>query len=130
MRTGQVMLVEDNVVNRKVAEFLLKKLGLEFLSVENGQEAVNALRNGARPNLILMDMQMPVMDGVTATEHIRAMEAQAGTGRLPIIALTANAFEDDRQRCREAGMDDFITKPINMEALKAVIAKWINTTGA
>ena len=77
-----------------------------------------------------MDMQMPVMDGVTATEHIRAMEAQAGTGRLPIIALTANAFEDDRQRCREAGMDDFITKPINMEALKAVIAKWINTTGA
>lgn len=121
---GKILLVEDNAINRKVAEAALKRLGLEFQSVENGQEAVDLVRNGERPSLILMDMQMPVMDGVTATRHIRAWEKETHQMPLPIIALTANAFEEDRQRCREAGMDDFLSKPFSLEILSGVISKW------
>ena len=126
--TARVLVVEDNATNRTVAKALLEKLGLDSLSVENGQDAVGIVRSGERPSLILMDMQMPVMDGLTATRHIRAWEEEIGRPRLPIVALTANAFEEDGQRCREAGMDDFLTKPINLEALKAVITKWCKTT--
>ena len=73
---------------------------------------------------------MPVMDGLTATRYIRSWEIAANQGRLPIVALTANAFEDDNLHCREAGMDDFITKPINLEALKAVASHWLSATNA
>lgn len=121
-------MVEDNAINRKVVESLLRKLGLESQSVENGQEAINILKNGERPSLILMDMQMPVMDGITATRHIRAWEEETQQTPMPIVALTANAFAEDSQRCRDAGMDDFLTKPINLDALKAVTTKWIMTT--
>ncbi len=126
--TGTVLLVEDNVTNRRVVEALLKKLGLQSLCAENGQEAINLLKSGERPNLILMDMQMPIMDGITATQHIRAWEQETGLTRLPVIALTANAFEEDYQRCCEAGMDDFLTKPTKLETLKAVINKWLGVT--
>ncbi|MCK6411544.1 MAG: ATP-binding protein [Azonexus sp.] len=125
--TGTVLVVEDNPTNRKVVEALLRKQGLDAVSVENGQEAIDALKNGLRPNLVLMDMEMPVMDGLTATRHIRAWETQTDQGRHPIVALTANAFEEDNQLCREAGMDDFLTKPINLEALKVVAARWLGT---
>ncbi len=121
-------MVEDNMTNRKVIEALLKKQGLESVCVENGQKALDALQEGLRPNLILMDMQMPVMDGITATLHIRAWELETGQSRLPIVALTANAFEEDSKRCLDAGMDDFLTKPINQEALKAAIAQWAKAT--
>lgn len=123
--TGTVLVVEDNVTNRKVVEALLKKHGLQSICAENGQEAVDTLHDGLRPSLILMDMQMPVMDGIMATQHIRAWEQESGLPHLPIVALTANAFEEDSKRCMEAGMDDFLAKPINVEALKAVIAKWV-----
>jgi two-component system, sensor histidine kinase len=125
--SGKILVVEDNATNRKVAEALLRKLGLECLSVENGLEAVEAVKNGLRPDLILMDIQMPVMDGIIATRHIRAWEHEAHQSSLPIIALTANAFEEDNQRCRDAGMDDFLTKPINLDALTVVIDKWLKT---
>ena len=122
---NHVLVVEDNATNRKVVEALLRRQGLKSVSVENGQEAMNALHAGLRPSLILMDMHMPVMDGPMATRRIRAWEAETGQPRLPIVALTANAYADDRQRCQNAGMDDFVTKPINLEALKAVVARWI-----
>ncbi len=125
---GRVLVVEDNVINRKVIEAILKRLGIECLSVENGQEAIDVLRNGAHLSLILMDMQMPVMDGITATQHIRAWEKETQQAALPIVALTANAFEEDRRRCREAGMDDFLVKPVNLEALRALTAKWCMTS--
>lgn len=123
--TGKVLVVEDNATNRKVIEALLKKLGLESICVENGQEAWDIVRKGPRPQLILMDIQMPVMDGITATEHIRAWEKETHQNPLPIVAVTAGAFEEDSQRCRAAGMDDFLTKPINMQDLGQILAKWL-----
>jgi len=123
--TGTVLLVEDHAVNRKLMEALLKKLGLDQVCAVNGQEAVDALRDGLRPGLVLMDMHMPVMDGVTATEHIRIWETEQGLAPVPIVALTANAFEDDSKRCFAAGMNDFLTKPVNLQALQRMLAKWL-----
>ncbi|MDP1524361.1 MAG: PhnD/SsuA/transferrin family substrate-binding protein [Rhodocyclaceae bacterium] len=122
---GRVLVVEDNAVNRKVIEALLTRLGVSVRCVENGQLAVEALAAGEAPDLVLMDMQMPVMDGLTATRAIRRQEGAARTPRLPIVALTAGAFEDDRQHCLEAGMDDFLAKPVNLKDLEAMLAKWL-----
>ncbi len=120
-----VLVVEDNPINRKVVEALLGKLGIQVKSVKNGQEAVDVIQQGLRPGLILMDMQMPVMDGVTATQIIRRWEVDTGQPPLIIIALTAGAFEEDRKHCIDAGMDDFLTKPINIRELESVLAKWM-----
>ncbi|HEX5389409.1 MAG TPA: ATP-binding protein [Burkholderiaceae bacterium] len=122
---GTVLLVEDQPVNRKLMQALLKKLGLEHVCAENGQEALDVLLGGLRPTLVLMDMHMPVMDGVTATEHIRRWELEHGMAPTPIVALTANAFEEDSRRCFAAGMDDFLTKPVNLQALQQMLAKWL-----
>lgn len=78
-----------------------------------------------RPDLVLMDLQMPVLDGYGATRYIRQWEADTGQPRVPIIALTADAFEEDRRRCLAVGMDDFLTKPIALEALKAAMTQWL-----
>jgi len=121
---GLVLVVEDNLINRKVAEACVRKIGMQVESVENGQKAVDAITNGMRPNLVLMDVQMPVMDGLKATERIRQWEKETHQPRLPIIALTAGAFEKDRQHCFSSGMDDFLTKPINMDDLASTLAKW------
>jgi signal transduction histidine kinase len=130
--TGHVLVVEDNLVNCLVAKSLLEQLGLTVSQVHDGQQAVNALTqappqastNGPlQPNLILMDLQMPVMDGYSATEHIRRWEACQHRPRVPIIAVTADAFEEDRQHCLTVGMDDFLTKPIALEALKTALAR-------
>lgn len=126
--TELVLLVEDHAINRQVAQSLLSKLGLNAVAAENGQLALEALQGGLRPSLILMDMQMPVMDGLTATRQIRAWESANGQRRLPIVALTANAFAEDKQRCREAGMDDFLVKPVSLQALQAVVSAWIKGT--
>lgn len=122
---GQVLVVEDNLTNRKVVAALLEKLGLDPVCVTNGREALDFLQQGARPALILMDIQMPVMDGLEATRQIRAWEAGNGLSRLPIAALTANAFAEDSRKCREAGMDDFLAKPVNLAALKALMMRWL-----
>lgn len=124
-----VLVAEDNVTNRKVIESMLKKRGLRFESVENGQEAVERIAAGVLPDLVLMDCQMPVLDGFEATRQIRQWEQRTARPRLPIIALTASAYEHDRQRCLEAGMDDFLVKPVNLEVLEAVVAKWSKIGG-
>jgi len=121
----QILVAEDNATNRRVIEAILGKLGVRCRSVDNGQLAVEAIINGERPALILMDVQMPVMDGLGATECIRLWEKEQGVAPLPIIALTASAFEEDRQACLAAGMDDFLTKPVDMRALQALFAKWL-----
>jgi PAS domain S-box-containing protein len=123
---GQVLIVEDNPTNRAVVEAALRKLGVQYQSLENGQLAVDAIRNGMRPDLVLMDMQMPVLDGIKATEAIRQWERDAGQARIPIIALTASAFETDQQRCFAAGMDDFMAKPFSIDDLSQMLAKWLN----
>lgn len=126
---GFVLVVEDNRVNRKVIEGLLKKCGIEAEMVENGLEAVKRIQDGATPALILMDCQMPVMDGFAATEAIRAWEAQNGKPRRTIVALTAGAFEEDREKCIRSGMDDFIAKPLRLSDLDAVLKKWTGAGG-
>ncbi|MFC2163493.1 response regulator [Acidobacteriota bacterium] len=109
----KILVVEDNMVNRKVAHFMLEKKGHDLTAVENGKEALNAMENNIF-DLVLMDVQMPVMDGFEATAAIRKKEETTGT-HIPIIAMTAHAMKGDRERCLEAGMDDYVTKPLNPE---------------
>ncbi|MCG2578483.1 ATP-binding protein [Dechloromonas sp. XY25] len=123
--SGHVLVAEDNATNRKVVEALLNKLGIRSVSVRNGQEAVELVTSSERPDAVLMDIQMPVMDGLSATEHIRRWELESGQARLPIIALTGGAFEEDRQRCLEAGMDDFLTKPLKFDQLSSVLVQYL-----
>ena len=120
----KVLVAEDNDVNRMVIESLLNKIGVSLTLAHDGQQALDALTLGERPDLILMDLHMPVMDGYLATEQIRQWESSQQLPRLPIIALTADAFEEDRQHCLAVGMDDFLTKPIALDALQSVLVKW------
>ncbi len=125
-RHSSVLLVEDNAINRELAMELLHGAGLAVDVAENGSEAVSMAR--ARTyDLVLMDIQMPVMDGLQATRSIRTIpEWQA----VPIVAMTANAFADDRAACKLAGMNDFIGKPVDPDMLYALIYKWLTTTKA
>lgn len=122
---GRALVAEDNAVNCQVIESLLASIGVASTLVNDGQQAVNAIRNGDRPDLVLMDLHMPVMDGYTATQLIRQWEQDRKAERLPIIALTADAFAEDRQHCMDVGMDDFLTKPIDIAALKQALLKWM-----
>ncbi|WP_374326737.1 ATP-binding protein [Azonexus sp.] len=123
--SARLLVVEDNPTNRKVIEALLRKLGLDFVSAGNGAEALDLVRAGEPFDLLLMDCQMPVMDGFEATRAIREWEQEEQRPRVPILALTAGAFEEDRQKCRAAGMDDFLPKPVNFAQLRASLGHWL-----
>ena len=118
----RVLLVEDNAVNRIIATKLLEKRGHVVIAVENGALAVEATATD-HFDIVLMDVQMPVMDGLTATAHIRTREHTTGV-HLPIIAVTAHALDQDRQRCLAAGMDDYLPKPIRTSDLFAAITRF------
>jgi len=123
--SGHVLLVEDNDVNRQVAQRLLTLSGVSFSVAENGKEAIDALA-GRSFDAVLMDCQMPVMDGYTATRVLRQREAETtGGARVPIIAMTANAMAGDREKCLGAGMDDYLTKPLNRALLEQTLRKWL-----
>jgi two-component system, sensor histidine kinase and response regulator len=124
----RVLLAEDNMVNQKVAVRLLENQGHRVRVVADGGAAVVAVSE-ERFDLVLMDVQMPVMSGLEAAALIRKHEEAAGAPRTPIIALTAHAMVEDEQRCREAGMDDYLTKPVRAEALQAVLARWGDIRG-
>ena len=119
----RVLVVEDNTVNQKVILRQIHKLGYAADAVANGQEAVEA-SVGAQYDILLMDCQMPEMDGWTAASIIREREQAEGTPRVPIIALTANALAGDRDRCLKAGMDDYLSKPVKAELLAETLEKW------
>ncbi|WP_329867363.1 ATP-binding protein [Stenotrophomonas hibiscicola] len=119
----RVLLVEDNTVNRMVAEQLLRVFQCEVRNAVDGEQALAALREGG-VDIVLMDCQMPVLDGYAATRHWRAEEAETGRARLPIIAMTANAMAGDRERCLQAGMDDYLSKPIARATLHALLKRW------
>ena len=126
----QVLLAEDNDLNALIAQAFLEKVGMDVERVSNGSGAVrHALREVARPDLVLMDLLMPVMDGYEAAREIRKREKVLGLERIPIIALTATATQDDRDRCLAAGMDDFLGKPFTPDQLDQVIGVWL-TRGA
>jgi len=121
---GRVLLVEDNSVNRLVGSAMLQSLGLEVLLAEHGEEALGTLADAA-VQAVLMDCQMPVMDGYEATRRIREFERLGSRPRTPVIALTANAFSGDVERCLAAGMDAHLAKPYTIEQLRAVIVPWL-----
>ncbi|MDD2729983.1 MASE3 domain-containing protein [Malikia sp.] len=123
--TGRILVVEDNATNRIIIQSMLRKMGLEVAVAEDGQQGVAAVRGSQAFDLVIMDIQMPVMDGRSATRAIREWEGSGQRARLPIIALTADAYEADRQQAIAAGMDDFLTKPLLYEALRAVMLRWL-----
>jgi CheY-like chemotaxis protein len=121
-RPPRILLAEDHPVNRKVVELILASAGVELVSVENGAEAVEQF--DAQPfDLILMDMQMPVMDGLTAIRTIRERERALGLRRTPIVALTANAMPEHQEASRQAGADEHVCKPVSAQGLLEVVAR-------
>ena len=120
----RILLAEDNIVNQKVAQAMLKKMGLRADVVSDGQEAINALQN-IPYDLVLMDCQMPEMDGFEATRCIRQNGSKVLNPRIPIIAMTAATMRGDREKCILAGMNDFIAKPFQKSELAEMLGKWL-----
>jgi signal transduction histidine kinase/CheY-like chemotaxis protein len=118
-----VLVVEDNPVNQLVASDMLDALGYKVEIANNGAEALEEIRKRSF-DIVLMDVEMPVMDGYSATREIRRWERETGTGPVPVIAMTANAMSDDQARCIESGMDDHLAKPFSLEALAGLIKLW------
>ncbi|MBY5961273.1 response regulator [Marinobacter nauticus] len=119
----RVLLVEDNPVNRTLTRRLLEKLGCEVMTANDGQ-AASSLWQWHQFDVVFMDCVMPRMDGYEATRQLRVWETNHGRSRVPVVALTASAMEEDEERCREAGMDSFVAKPVNLEMLRAVLEQY------
>jgi CheY-like chemotaxis protein len=117
-----VLFVEDNPVNQLLGLHFLRSLGAQATLAENGLQALAAIEANAF-DLVLMDWHLPEMDGLEATRRIRAREAESGGRRVPIVAVTANAMQGDRERCFEAGADDYLAKPYRIEQLRALIER-------
>jgi signal transduction histidine kinase/ActR/RegA family two-component response regulator len=123
-RAWRILLVEDHPINQKLAVTLLSKWGYEVVLAENGQEGLDLYKAG-QWDLVLMDVQMPVMNGLDATRHIRAWEQEAQRPRVPIIAMTANAMDRDRAECLAAGMDEHLAKPYKVDMLRALLTHFL-----
>ncbi|MDH3627719.1 MAG: response regulator [Acidobacteriota bacterium] len=119
----RVLVVEDNPINRKVALSMLGTLNCDCVEAHDGEQAIAAMRQ-AHYDIVFMDCQMPGTDGFEATRVIRIEEATAGR-HTPVVALTANAMKGDRERCLDAGMDDYISKPARISDLKRALDQWV-----
>ena len=127
---ARILVVEDNVVNQKLMQCILQAGGYTVDIAFNGQEAVDKV---ARPDMpyaaVLMDVQMPMLDGIEATRRIRAWEERNGARRVPIIAVTAHVMRWNREQCLAAGMDDFLAKPITKKSALYMLEKWLSESG-
>jgi CheY-like chemotaxis protein len=123
-RKIRILIAEDNVINQRVALGLLHKIGAAADAVANGNEALKALET-VRYDLVFMDCQMPELDGYETTELIRNKSSSVLDHNIPIIAMTAHTMQGDREKCIAAGMNDYIPKPITLDALAACLKKWI-----
>ena len=119
---GTILVVEDNRINQTVLSHQLRNLGYAVEVAENGAEAVEKVRT-SRYDLIFMDVQMPVMDGLQATQEIRSLGEISGS--TPIVAVTANAFQSEREKCFAFGMDGYLTKPVDKNLLKEALERWV-----
>jgi len=119
-----ILVVEDNRINQKVLSHQLINLGYAIEVAENGEEAVAKVKS-RRYDLIFMDVQMPVMDGFQATQEIRSLGEDSSS--IPIIAVTANAFQSEREKCFSSGMDDYLTKPVDRDLLQESLRRWAKT---
>lgn len=128
-RKIRLLVVEDNRINQKVISSILEKFGYKTDTVSNGKEAIEAL--GTTPyDLVIMDCQMPVMDGYETTKEIRNPKSKVSNHKIPVIAMTAHAMNGDREKCLEAGMDDYLTKPIKPREISNLIEKWVVIVGS
>ena len=123
----RVLLAEDNEINQELARELIRLAGCECDCVNNGREALRALESG-RYSMVFMDCMMPDMDGYTATQIVRSEETKRGAGRLPIVAMTANAMAGDREACLAAGMDDYLSKPLDPASVTMMLQRWLPPT--
>lgn len=121
--TPEILIAEDNAINQKVAERMLKQLGLDCDMVSDGKQAVEACQRKTY-DIVFMDMEMPEMDGLTAASLIQQSKSEHKVDKPVIIAMTANALEEDKERCLNAGMSDFLAKPVQLQTLKAIIEQW------
>jgi signal transduction histidine kinase/DNA-binding NarL/FixJ family response regulator len=122
---AHVLIAEDNIINQAVLKHMLQAMGVSWVLAQNGQEALDICVHATNIDLVLMDMQMPVMGGVDAVKNIRQWERDHGRPRWPVVACTANAFDDDRKACFEAGMDDVLVKPVERLQLINMLKKWL-----
>lgn len=123
MTSRKILVVEDNDMNMQLVEFLLEEGGYEIVKATSGEEALAITRDGAAPDLILMDIHLPGMDGLSV---VRAMKAEARTSTIPILALTAHAMRGDKDRFLEAGCDGYISKPIDVKTFIASIQRYLS----
>ena len=119
-----MLVVEDNQINRLIVVHMLQRLGLEVFEAGDGEEALAAMHRGGL-SLVLMDGQMPVLDGYAATRQWRELERRLGTPRLPIVAMTANTFQEDLDLARDCGMDDHLAKPFLADDLARTVTRWL-----
>ena len=122
-----ILVVEDNLLNQHVIKTLLAGMKVQVILAENGAQAVNAVQLNPELDLVLMDIHMPIMNGIDATRAIR--ELAGPSARIPIVALTACALQEDEAECRQAGVDEFLTKPVNVPVLHQVLSRFLLPPG-
>ena len=126
LQRHRILVAEDNYINQLITDGILSKLSAKFEIVENGLLALERLENGSQEfSLILMDCQMPELDGYEATKQIRWGLAGEKYSQIPIIAVTANAMIGDKEKCLDSGMSDYLAKPINYDSLSEMLRKWL-----
>ncbi|HOO31808.1 MAG TPA: response regulator [Thermotogota bacterium] len=124
-KTLKILLAEDDLISRRLIKILIDKIGYQITTVENGQQVIEEMKNDDY-DLILMDIQMPILDGLEATKKIRLIENEEQLKRIPVIAVTAHAMVGDREKCLSSGMDDYMTKPIEEVELIKKIREYTN----